>query len=82
MSSDPSETLIFLEHAKERMQQRGITPQEVEEAFSNATVTAPEVVPGKISLLGTTAAGKPMRLMRLEHFPVIVSVVSLEGPSQ
>ncbi|MEX2551582.1 MAG: DUF4258 domain-containing protein [Actinomycetota bacterium] len=76
------QSVTYLDHAKERMQQRGITPREVEEALSNATATSTDVVPGKISLLGTTAAGKPMRLMRLEHFLVIVSVVSLEGPSQ
>jgi hypothetical protein len=76
------QSVTYLDHAKERMQQRGITSQEVEEALTNASVTAPGKLPGRVSLVGATAAGKPIRLVRLEHFPVIVSVVSLEGPSQ
>ena len=82
MDKDSDQSVTYLDHAKERMAQRGITPREVEEALSNASVTSPGRVPGRVSLLGTTAAGKPMRLVLLENFPVVVSVVSLEGPSQ
>lgn len=74
-------SLVFLDHAKERMKQRGITPQEVGEAIEGASADTAGKPSGKIRLAGSTASGRPLSIIRLEHFPVIVSVVSLESPT-
>jgi hypothetical protein len=80
MNNERSQSLVYLDHATERMDQRRITPAEVEEVALNA-VAAPARA-GRVTLEGSTAAGRRLNITRLEHFPVIVSVVDLAGPSQ
>lgn len=81
MNDELSQSLVYLDHATERMAQRGIAPSEVEEVLINA-VAAPATAASTVTLEGTTAAGRRLNITRLEHFPVIVSVVDLAGPSQ
>jgi uncharacterized protein DUF4258 len=81
MNDELSQSLVYLDHAKERMEQRGITPGEVEEALNSGSAV-PGKLPGRIKILGTTAAGRRLDITRLENFMAIVSVVDLAGSGE
>lgn len=81
MNMDVDQTMAYLDHAKERMEQRGITPQEVEEALSNISETLPGKLPGKVRVFGATSAGRKLSITKFQEKAVVVSAVSLEGPS-
>lgn len=65
MDEDPTRTLLYLPHAKERMAERGITPQEVEEALNDTYMSTPGRPPGRINRFGTTAADRRLRITLL-----------------
>jgi hypothetical protein len=71
-------SLVYLDHAKHRMEQRGITPAEIEEALSNGEPRPSEDLKTMVRIEGSTSAARRLRITRLENFPVIVSVVALE----
>ncbi len=73
-----NESLVYLDHAKYRMEQRRITPAEVEEALGSGEPRPSEELKGFVRIEGSTSAARRLRIIRLEHFPVIVSVVELE----
>ena len=72
-------SLMYLDHAKHRMEQRGITPAEIEEALAKGEPRPSDELKGMVRLEGSTSAGRRLRIVRLDTFPVIVSVVELEG---
>lgn len=69
----------YLDHARDRMAQRGITCAEVEEALLSAAASGAAGVDGKIRLIGSTAAGRPLAITRLAGQGAVVSVVCLRG---
>ena len=71
-------TYLHLDHARDRMHQRGITTSEVEEALSSGELADSEMLKGMVRIVGTTSAGRRLSVVRLEHFPVVVSVVEME----
>jgi hypothetical protein len=71
-------SLVYLDHAKHRMEQRRITPAEIEEALANGEPRPSEELKGMVRVEGRTSVARRLRITRLERFPVIVSVVELE----
>ncbi len=71
-------SLVYLDHAKHRMEQRRITPAEIEEALANGEPRPTDELEGMVRIEGSTSAARRLRIVRLENFPVIVSVVELE----
>jgi hypothetical protein len=76
--TEPStETLIFSEHAERRMMERGITPQEVEEALANTFLPPPGIPSVKGHVWGTTSSGRRLRVTRsMTHQNLIISAVT------
>ncbi|HXK40319.1 MAG TPA: DUF4258 domain-containing protein [Candidatus Paceibacterota bacterium] len=72
-----SGSFVYLDHARDRMHQRGIAPSEVEEALSNGEPEAFDL-DGMVRITGSASSRRNLRITRLEHFPVIVSVVEVE----
>lgn len=77
---DGDQTLAYLDHARERMAQRGITPQEVEEVLGDGSTVMKGKVPGKIKVLATTAAGRRIEVTRFQDKAVVISAVCLDKP--
>lgn len=74
-------TLTYLDHALERMQQRGIAPQEVEEVLHESSVVMPGKLPGRVKILATTASGRRIEVTRFQEKAVVISAVCLDGPT-
>jgi hypothetical protein len=60
------------------MEQRRIAPAEIEEALAAGAPRPSEELKGMVTIEGSTSAARRLRILRLEQFPVIVSVVELE----
>lgn len=80
MTTETIHELVFLDHANDRMEQRGISASEVEEALSNGEPSdVPVELQGMIRIVGTTSSNRRLSVTRLEHFPVVVSVVEVQS---
>ena len=74
-----SDGLVYSEHAQMRMQERGITSQEVDEAMANTFLPPPGVPSVKGHVWGKTAAGRNLRVTRLRgREEMVISVVAPE----
>jgi nickel-dependent lactate racemase len=60
---------LFLHmHALERMESRGITREEIQEALESPETTYPSADnPGATVVLGKTAAGRPLKIVVESH---------------
>lgn len=57
--------MIFSAHARQRMRERGISQEEVEEALRNAYAVTPTDIPESVHLLGRTGVGRRLRISRM-----------------
>ena len=70
--------MIYSEHAKERMQIRRISEEEVEYVHSGANVTSPGKTNDRVNVSGKTSTGRRIRLTVYEDQPDYVITVVVE----
>jgi hypothetical protein len=69
--------LVYSEHAERRMRERGITPEEVDEALANTFLPPPGIPSVKGHVWGTTSRGRRLRITKsMSRENLIVSVVA------
>ena len=74
--------MIFGAHARQRMRERGISEEEVEEAQRNVYAVTPANRPDRVNLWGRTEAGRRLRITTYRDNPrfIITVVAPVGGP--
>lgn len=72
--------MIYSAHARQRMRERKISRQEVEEALANVYVVTPGTTPRRVNRWGRTSVGRRLRITMYEDDPrFIITVVAPVG---
>lgn len=75
--------MIFSDHARLRMLERGISEEEVEEAQRNVYAVTPANRPDRVNLWRRTEAGRRLRMTTYRDNPrFIITVVAPVGGSR
>ena len=72
--------MIFSEHARRRMRERGISEQEVTEALGRVFAQTPAITWTRVNLWGSTFEGRTLRITTYRyHHEYVITVVAVRG---